>query len=507
MYMKYCCLLGLLWVAGCTQNKEMNTAHLYAEPYRPQVHFSPKKNWMNDPNGMVYLNNVWHLFFQYYPDSTVWGPMHWGHATSKDLVHWTEQPVALYPDSIGYIFSGSIVADLTNSSHFGKDGQAPLVALFTQHDPKGEKQGGVDFQNQSIAYSVDEGKTWTKYSMNPVLKNPGIKDFRDPKIMWYEKGKIWIMTLATKDRVSFYTSTDLTQWSKASEFGESLGAHGGVWECPDLFSMDDQGKTVWVLLVSINPGGPQGGSATQYFTGDFDGTRFTTSQTETKWIDQGTDNYAGITWSNTGSRKVFLGWMSNWQYAQAVPTVQWRSAMTIPRELTIEQINGAYYLQSFPVKELAAIEEKGITENNLIRADKKLRGPAKLHFVLRAIDNFSVTLSNTKGEKWIAGYDKNTNQYFIDRTASGKINFEKGFAGKIFSKRISTHGAMDITLLIDDASVEFFADKGTNTLTSIFFPNEKYSAVKIEGGNQCRIDSLALTPLKSIWIKNQSSEK
>jgi len=427
--------------------------------------------------------------------------MHWGHATSKDLVYWNEQAIALYPDSLGYIFSGSVVADLQNSSGFGKDGQSPLVAIFTHHDPKGEKEDNIHFQNQSLAYSLDEGNTWTKYKKNPALKNPGIKDFRDPKVMWYEKDKKWIMTLATADRISFYTSPNLKQWTKASEFGQNLGAHGGVWECPDLFTMNDNGKTVWVLLVSINPGGPQGGSATQYFTGDFDGKTFTTSQTDTRWVDWGTDNYAGVTFSNTGDRRVFLGWMSNWQYAQAVPTERWRSAMTIPRELSLTEINGQYYLRSFPVTEFSSIEETSIRESNRASLDKKLTGPAKLQFSSGKPEDFSVTLSNTQGEKWIAGYDKKSNRYYIDRTASGKKDFEKGFGGKIFSKRISMDAGIDMTLMIDEASVELFADRGLTTMTSVFFPNENYNSLQIRGANGFTMDTVSLTPLKSIWKK------
>lgn len=500
--MKYFCCLLLLFAAGCKSNKETKTVPVYSEPYRLQVHFSPKEKWMNDPNGMVYSKGVWHLFFQYYPDSTVWGPMHWGHATSKDLVHWNEEPIALYPDSLGYIFSGSVVADRQNSSGFGKNGQMPLVAIFTQHDPKGEKEGGNTFQNQSIAYSLDEGSTWMKYGNNPVLKNPGIKDFRDPKVVWNEAVKKWIMVLATKDRISFYASADLKEWRKESEFGENLGAHGGVWECPDLFPVTANGRTLWVLLISINPGGPQGGSATQYFIGDFNGKTFTTSQTDTRWIDYGTDNYAGVTWSNTGDRHIFLGWMSNWQYAQAVPTKTWRSAMTIPRELSLEQINGQYYLRSFPVEELSVIEEKAIRKTHCTNTEEKLTGPAKLQFSCQTIESFSVRLSNTKGEQWIAGYDKKSNSYFIDRTASGKKDFAQGFAGKIKAKRTGTGIGTDITLVIDDASVEFFADRGLTTMTSIFFPNEKYSAVKITGDTGFIMDSVLFAPLKSIWKRN-----
>ena len=215
---------------------------LMAEQYRPQIHFSPKAHWINDPNGMVYDQGIYHLFFQYHPYSSVWGPMHWGHATSKDMIYWKEQPIAIYPDSIGTIFSGSAVVDQNNTTHFGKNGKAPLVAIFTQHNMKGEQLGTNKFQNQSLAYSNDNGKTWIKYAGNPVIKNPGIKDFRDPKVMWYQLSKKWIMTLATANSVTFYSSPNLKSWTKESEFGKSAGAHGGVWECPDLILLDDNGK-------------------------------------------------------------------------------------------------------------------------------------------------------------------------------------------------------------------------------------------------------------------------
>ncbi|WP_311182251.1 glycoside hydrolase family 32 protein [Hymenobacter volaticus] len=307
-------LLGLTGLSVAQSTKPIPPA---TPQYRPAYHFSPAKMWMNDPNGMVYHNGTYHLFFQHYPDGMEWGPMHWGHATSKDMVSWQEQPIALYPDSLGYIFSGSAVVDANNTAGFGKNA---LVAIFTHHDPKGEKAGSKTFQNQSIAYSLDEGKTWKKYAQNPVLKNPGITDFRDPKVSWYEAGKKWVMTLATKDRITFYSSSNLKDWTKLSEFGEKFGAHGGVWECPDLFPLTLDGKTHWVLLVSINPGGPNSGSATQYFVGQFDGKTFTPSSTKTQWVDYGKDDYAGVTYGNTGNRRIFQGWMSNWEYANQVPT-------------------------------------------------------------------------------------------------------------------------------------------------------------------------------------------
>jgi len=498
--------LAIAFLVACNTVKKQDASPATSgEPYRPQIHFSPKAHWMNDPNGMVFYNDQYHLFYQYYPDSTVWGPMHWGHATSKDLVHWEHLPIALYPDSLGYIFSGSAVVDVNNTSGFGTNGKVPIIAIFTHHDPKGEKAGANNYQNQSIAYSLDEGKSWTKYANNPVLKNPGIKDFRDPKVSWYEAGQKWIMTLATLDRITFYSSKDFKNWTKESELGKDFGAHGGVWECPDLFPLDYQGQKIWILLVSINPGGPNGGSATQYFTGQFDGNKFTPYQTDTRWIDYGPDNYAGVTWSNTGNRKIFLGWMSNWLYANKVPTEKWRSAMTVPRELALEKMGDKFFILSKPVTELDKIAgEPLVVENieaghyDLTAKTGKLTGPARLSFSSDQVANFSITLSNDQGEKVALGYDKTSNNYFIDRTQAGKVSFEKDFAGRHTAPRLSNKENLDLTLILDDASVELFADNGLTVMTEIFFPDSPFSNIAIQSPDNLKIKSLQYNKMNSI---------
>ncbi|HKK42016.1 MAG TPA: glycoside hydrolase family 32 protein, partial [Bacteroidales bacterium] len=273
-----------------------STENNYSEQNRLQYHFSPEKHWMNDPNGLVWFEGEYHLFYQYYPDSTVWGPMHWGHAVSKDLVHWKNLPVALYPDSLGYIFSGSAVIDNNNSSGLQSGDYPPMIAVFTQHSEKRLKEGRSDYQNQSIAFSNDKGRTFTKYAHNPVIANPGEKDFRDPKVIRIDSLNKWVMVLAAGQKVEFFGSENLIKWEHMSDFGNDIGAHGGVWECPDLFPLRNGDSTKWVLLVSINPGGPNGGSATQYFTGDFNGTKFIpdASQDSTMWLDYGPDDYAGV---------------------------------------------------------------------------------------------------------------------------------------------------------------------------------------------------------------------
>jgi len=500
-------MMLIFFITGTILSKPAFAQKLYHETHRPQVHFSPKAKWVNDPNGMVYHNGVYHLFYQYYPDSTIWGPMHWGHAISTDLVHWQEQPIALYPDSLGYIFSGSAVVDKTNTSGLGKNGNAPLVAIFTHHDPAGEKQNRNDYQNQSIAYSLDNGKTWIKYRGNPVLKNPGITDFRDPKVMWYEPQKKWVMTLATKDYITFYSSPDLKSWTKESEFGKEIGAHGGVWECPDLFTLNDNAKKVWVLIVNLNPGGPNGGSATQYFLGDFDGKTFTPSHTDTRWLDYGPDEYAGITWSNTGNRKIFLGWMSNWQYANLVPTKTWRNAMTITRDLKLKHVGNNIFIASQPVPELSKIQSKPVVVQNIkvtnrIDIAKKtgaIKFPCRLNLALDEIKDFSLVIANDAGEEIVIGYDKKQNQYFIDRTKSGKIDFQKDFAARHVAPRFTDNGKMNLSLVIDASSVELFADDGLTVMTEVFFPNKPYNKIHLQSPDNAVIKKLEYINLKSIW--------
>jgi fructan beta-fructosidase len=444
------------------------------EEYRPQFHFSPKKGWMNDPNGMVYLNGKYHLFFQHSPNTTIWGPMHWGHAISKDLMHWEEQPIALYPDSLGTIFSGSAVVDQNNTAGFGKNA---LVAIFTHHNKNIEDTKTGLHQYQSLAYSLDEGKTWTKYKGNPVLPNPGIWDFRDPKVMWHVASKQWVMTLATKQSITFYGSKDLKSWNRLSEFGEGIGAHGGVWECPDLFKLTVNGVTKWVLLVSINPGSPSGGSGTQYFVGQFDGKSFVADHTDTRWVDYGSDDYAGITWANTGDRKIFIGWMNNWDYANLVPTQTWRGAATLPRELTLKPVGKEFYLSSVPVKEFNAITKKAVVLRNINVKDKynlsakvaAFKGTYKMELSTTGQADFALQYHNAKGDKLIVGYNKASNSFYVDRTQSGLVDFEKRFARKTIAPRISKSDTLSLTVILDHASVEVFADGGLSVLTDTFF--------------------------------------
>ncbi|HXO74068.1 MAG TPA: glycoside hydrolase family 32 protein [Puia sp.] len=457
------------------------------EQYRPRFHFSPREKWTNDPNGLVYYQGTYHLFFQYYPEDIVWGPMHWGHATSNDLVHWKQQPIALYPDSLGYIFSGSVVVDSANSSGLGRDGKIPLVAIFTHHDPKGEKSGSHTFQNQSLAYSTDGGATWSKYAGNPVLKNPGIIDFRDPSVSWHPAEKKWVMALATKDRISFYSSPDLKDWTKESEFGERVGAHGGVWECPNLFPLSESGRTWWVLLVSNNPGGPNGGSGTQYFIGDWDGNRFTPADTLTRWIDYGPDDYAGITYNNLGSQRIFLGWMSNWDYANKVPTKIWRNAMTIPRELSLRRSGGRPYLASRPTRQLGLLAAKKNSDHSV----DGQAGIYRLDAEEIPLHSFAINFSNDKGQELIIGYDQGANQYYIDRSRSGKTDFHPGFGSSYHAPRISTGEKISLTIVMDASSAEVFADDGLTVMTAVFFADTPLGRVNGNAGGKMRITDLS----------------
>ncbi|GAB4408045.1 MAG: hypothetical protein OHK0039_10900 [Bacteroidia bacterium] len=510
-------LLPLLALGACqlAEPAREPAAPAYEEPYRPQVHFSPATNWMNDPNGMVFFGGEYHLFYQYYPDSTVWGPMHWGHAISRDLVHWEHLPIALYPDSLGYIFSGSAVVDWNNSSGFGTGDQPPLVAIFTYHDPEGDKAGRIDYQTQGIAYSLDKGRTWTKYEGNPVLPNPGIRDFRDPKVFWHAETEQWVMILAAADRVRLYRSSDLRSWSFASEFGAGVGAHGGVWECPDLFAMELAGKTYWVLLLSINPGGPNGGSATQYFVGDFDGQTFTNSYPDSvvHWIDYGKDNYAGVTWSDVPAadgRRIFLGWMSNWQYANQVPTHPWRSAMTLPRVLELYAHPGGPRLRNTPVREVEVLRGTAAELPALaVEGTQALPGvgfaPAPgeylLRFDLAQSDAASLGLlfANAQGDTLRIGCLPGQDSLFIDRRAAGVGAFSQDFAGVQMAPH-SLGSTLELRIVVDRSSVEVFADGGTGVMTALCFPATPYTeAALFARGGTARLDTGTAYPLASIW--------
>ncbi len=503
--------MGILGCKNADKKKDVADSTLMGqgtmseeELYRPNFHFTPKIGWMNDPNGMFYYNDYYHLYYQHYPDDNVWGPMHWGHATSTDLLTWKEQPIALYPDELGYIFSGSAVVDHENTSGFGKNNMPPMIAMFTYHDPKKAEAKKTDVETQGIAYSLDEGLTWTKYEGNPVIKNPGARDFRDPKVSWDAEHKQWNMVLAAGQETYFYSSANLKDWELLSTFGEGIGNHDGVWECPDLFPLKVQGtdETKWVHLVSINPGGPNGGSATQYFVGDFDGKNFMIDENfkdemqkeHDFWVDSGKDNYAGVTWSNVATSdgaKLFIGWMSNWQYANEVPTETWRSAMTVPRELRLVKSDGTYRLVFTPTDEIIGYRGKKYKKDGIaVNEETKLvdsktidLSRAEIIFDISDIEDggFNFKLTNTRGDELSFGYNGNDKNFYVDRSKSGKIDFSENFANSIITApRISKATSLSGRILLDKTSIELFYDDGLNVMTEIFFPNAPFETLSIQ---------------------------
>ncbi|MNX15601.1 Levanase precursor [compost metagenome] len=514
-------IVGLKPSSATAQTSAVTVSNTAEEQmYRPNFHFTPKKGWMNDPNGMFFANGYYHLFYQHYPDGNTWGPMHWGHAISKDLIKWEEQPIALYPDKDKYIFSGSAVVDTHNTSGLGTGKTAPIIAIYTLHDMTKEKAGKIDVEQQDIAFSNDNGFTWQKFEEgNPVVKNPGIRDFRDPKVSWDETHKQWIMALAAQDRIQFYKSSNLKNWEFASEFGKNIGAHGGVWECPDFFEIKVEGtkETKWVLIVNLNPGGPNGGSGVQYFVGDFDGKTFTMDASfaervkneKAVWADYGKDNYAGVTWNNvptSDGRRLFIGWMSNWEYAQQVPTTTWRSSTTIPRELKLVKKDGNYNLVSMPVRELNNYVAETISA-------KSLNGKGNLTLVKDGFndltksiisldlknlkqEDYTFTLSNLDGESLIFGLNNKENYLFVDRSKAGKIDFSDKFAlpvSKAFLEGSQKSAAFKI--ILDKTSIEIFYNNGEKVMTEIFFLNKPFTALSISSKEKMEINNFKIQEL------------
>ncbi|MGW1453950.1 glycoside hydrolase family 32 protein [Salegentibacter agarivorans] len=504
------CLLSAMLMFSCKENnKETNeeTPEVTAQndtDFRPAFHFTPNENWMNDPNGMFFLNETYHLFFQYYPEGNTWGPMHWGHATSKDMIKWEEQPIALRPDEQGYIFSGSAVVDTENTSGFGDGETAPVIAMFTYHDPKGEEEGREDYQTQAIAYSLDEGKTFTKYEGNPVIENPGIRDFRDPKITRDEVHDQWVMVLSADDITMFYTSQNLKDWELASEFGKGIGAHGGVWECPDFIQMKVEGseEKKWVLIQSLNPGGFNGGSGTQYFVGDFDGKTFTLDDSMEDlgedhhyWLDFGKDNYAGVTWANIpeeDGRHLFIGWMSNWQYANEVPTETWRSAMTIARELTLTKTGDTYRIVSTPVAEFQNYTGEKFTkstvsvegETQIVTSEEIDISNSVISFEIQDLKDqeYHFSLSSEGDDVLKFGYNHNTEEFYLDRSNSGLTAFNENFGDKVSTApRLSKDSNLKVKAIVDNMSIELFFDDGETVMTEIFFPEQPIRNFSAEG--------------------------
>ena len=431
------------------------------EKYRPVYHHTPAWGWMNDPNGMFYKDGVWHLYFQYNPYGSQWENMTWGHSTSTDLIHWTFQGAPIEADAWGTIFSGSAVVDHNNTAGFGK---GAVVAMYTS---AGENQ------TQSIAYSNDNGQTFTKYDGNPVLTS-NTPDYRDPHVFWNEDIKRWNMIMAEGQHMDIYSSADLKEWKLESQFGAEYGNHGGVWECPDLMKMKVRGtdQYKWMLLCNINPGGPFGGSATQYFVGQFDGHKFTCESAPevTKWMDYGKDHYATVTFDNApDGRRVAMAWMSNWQYANQVPTMQYRSANSVPRDLDLYEYQGQTYCGVTPSPELAAARPK--------KATKTLTEACEMVVTLKG--NATITLANDKGEQVVMTYDEKSRTFAMDRTKSGQKDFSDDFAALTVAP---VHGKMSqLRLFIDRSSIEAFDADGKMAMTNLVFPTKPYNKVLVKG--------------------------
>lgn len=449
------------------------------ESFRPVYHHTPAYGWMNDPNGMFYKDGVYHLYFQYNPYGSVWGNMHWGHSTSTDLMHWKFEGCAIVPDAWGAIFSGSCVVDHENTAGFGKEA---VVAFYTS--AKSTPWG--DIQMQSMAYSLDNGKTFTKYEGNPILTSSE-KDFRDPKVFWYAPGKHWVMMLAVGQHMEIYSSVNLKEWKKESEFGAMQGAHGGVWECPDLVEIPVEGtrEKKWVLICNLNPGGPFGGSAAQYFVGSFDGKKFVNeSPTQTKWMDWGKDNYATVTWNNApDGRCIALGWMSNWQYANNVPTRQYRSANTLARDLTLYREGQELFLKSTPSVEVKKARGKKVSipsfkvseKHEIVNLFEDNQGAYEVEILIQnaGASKIAFCLLNDKGEKVSMYYDLNRKQFVMDRSESGTVDFSKDFPAVTVAPA-NVDKELVLRLFVDRSSIEAFGEDGKFVMTNLVFPSQPY---------------------------------
>ena len=445
---------------------------LISEKYRSAYHHTPERGWMNDPNGLFFKDGVWHLYYQYNPYGSMWGNMHWAHSTSTDLVHWQKQPIALAPDAWGTMFSGSCVVDHNNTAGFGKDA---IISVYTTSRPT---PFGGDVQAQCIAYSNDGGKTFTKYVGNPVLTDEK-KDFRDPHVFWNDEAGFWNMILAAGQEMQIYSSTNLKDWKYESSFGHEYGNHGGVWECPDLMKMKVKGtdKEKWMLICNINPGGPFGGSATQYFIGQFDGHKFTCEDepNETKWMDYGKDHYATVTFDNApDGRRCAIAWMSNWQYANQVPTMQYRSANSIVRDLGLFEYKGETYCSVLPAKEMSAVR------------GAKVSAPTEAcEIVVDLKSDAQITLRNAKGERVVMTYDDAEETFDMDRRRSGNVSFSDAFP---VVTSTPTYGKVrQLRIFVDRSSIEAFDSDGKMVMTNLVFPTVPYDKIIVKGKAKAKI--------------------
>lgn len=498
--------------AGALAAMSALAAALYHEPYRLQYHFSPARTWTNDPNGLVYYKNEFHLFYQNNPFGNKWGHMSWGHAISNDLLHWKELPVAIPEENGIMIFSGSAVVDQTNTSGLchnpdPKD-KSCLVAFYTGHTP--------ERQNQNIAYSNDRGRTWKKYKGNPVI-DLQMKDFRDPKVVWYPDEKKWVMavSLPNEHKIRFFGSKNLLAWTALGDFGPE-GATGGQWECPDLFetAADAKGPALkWVLVVNINPGGVQGGSAAQYFIGNFDGRTFHNENppNKTLWFDWGKDFYAVTSYFNSpvgDPARYAIGWFSNWEYANDEPTSPQRGAMAIPREVMLRKKPDGTRLIQEPANSLALIHGTELNARNRdiasmnkdLRAEKFRGHEMEIQVVFEpgSAREYGVLVHKGDTEQTVVGITRDGHA-FIDRTKSGDISFSPSFAGRQTAP-IRMDKTIGLRILLDRSSVELFVDDGETVISDRVFPSPASDGVEFYStGGAARIASLRMWKLNSVW--------
>jgi sucrose-6-phosphate hydrolase SacC (GH32 family) len=485
--------------------------------HRPQVHFTPAENWINDPNGLVYHDGLYHLYFQHNPEGDRWGNMSWGHATSPDLVHWEEQPLAIPHTEEEHIFSGGIVFDEHNTSGLGTDEDPPLVAVYTSAYTEASEHAGI--QAQSLAHSTDGGHTWEKYGGNPVL-DINHPDFRDPKVFWHEQDSegYWVMAVvvATERVVHLYRSDDLQDWEFMSDFGPEH-AVDGIWEVPDLFELPvdgDPDDTRWVMIVNLNPGAVAGGSGAQYFVGDFDGTTFTPEHltdsgdlADYDWLDWGRDYYAAVSYNDTpDDARVTMAWMSNWEYAEDTPTQPWRGAMALPRELSLETVDGRPQLVQNPVRQVDDLLGEPVTEHPEILVEAhgvdlitpKPGQAYQVDLTLRPGDarESGLRVHQGGGQATVIGYDTSSGELFVDRTDSGDTGFHEAFPGRVHAPAALTDGALELRVVVDASSVEVFAAGGRVTLTELVFPGpDTTGAALYTEGADSLVEDLRVSPL------------
>ncbi len=475
---------------------------LYDEPYRSQVHFSPGRNWTNDPNGLVFFHGEYHLFFQFNPEGDEWGHMSWGHAVSKDLLHWRELPVAIPEKDGEMVFTGSVVVDRRNTSGFCGAGKECLVAIYTGHRPSPKETRQV----QNIAYSLDDGRTWTRYEQNPVL-DLHMSDFRDPSVSWNEKDQRWTMavSLPRERKIRFYASADLKHWTPLSDFGPA-GAVDGDWECPDLLHIPGEGGSegAWALKVGLNPGALQGGSGEQYFLGNFDGKRFVASDAHGShgWTNYGKDDYCAISFNGLPAREkpVLIGWMNNWQYAAKLPTSPWRGQMSLPRRLSLIRDEAGMAIRQEPVVDALRMKHTAVSSAQ----DGKLPGSHQSPFELRVrFDRpteqvFGIRLY-TDDQHWTeVGFDRSHHQFYVDRTRAG-IAVTPGFPVKTAAP-MAENRPYDLTLVVDRLSVEAYAQNGTIAMTNLIFPSSSSNRIAVFSGSGKPVAVKGdIWELRSIW--------